>query len=177
MGGVISDEQFGEQGELFPAPAQERRYQHLPEIPESYYQQHGHAQLALPGMEMSPEEHVAALGRATGLEPRLERLPSGAHEISLTDGLGGFSWLEWQGRETGRAPMSSVTYSPGEVRGVSVDQGRQRQGIATRMVETAQRIADEHPEGFSAPRVAQVRTADGLAFSKELQEKHGMEPL
>lgn len=183
----ISDEQFhfpdrrNPQGEMLPGPTREqirsaimRRASHRAEsdvIPpggdESYYKQESHEQMALPGMEMTPKEHVEALGASVGGSARLSyHAPTLTHRIEVSHRnpggapSGDQSLLIWNGRQ--------FPVGPGEIQLVHSSQ----RGTASKMHAVARRIASENAD-IAMPRHSVQRTDEGVAWSQKEMRKHG----
>lgn len=111
---------------------------------------------------LTPEQHVERLGRELGMSATVGHMGKG-HALHLEDN-GPVGHLIWHG------PEASFLYKPGEVKSVDVVEHRRREGIATAMVETATRIAEQHPE-YAAPAHSGVLSKAGAAFSESVRAR------
>jgi hypothetical protein len=145
--------------------------------PGGYYdQQHSHQEV-LPGMEMTPQEHVDALAKKHALIGSIRTTPGeegGQHHLTLyhPDPV-----IDRNGRTTDRhMPVAHLTWaskggygrenlSPGEIGMVHVDTDRRKSGVASDMLSTAEKIASEHDE-ISQPRHSDIRTDRGVKWSR-----------
>jgi hypothetical protein len=153
--------------------------------PQGYYNQPSSnvRQMALPGMEMSVQDHLDALGKATGMQASID---SGrvSHRIALKDHPG-------QGPYGGGVERAHLSYSnerpeegvrdngdtvgvghveakhPGEIRMVR----SYEPGAAGKMLETAERLASEH--GYAYPKHSWDRTEAGVRWSQKQMRKRG----
>lgn len=184
----ISNEQFhfpdrrNPQGELLPGPSRgeirmaaiRRANEHLGDMDddhtpdESYYKQDDNQQMVLPGMEMTPQQHVEAMGPAVGGSARLRyHSPTQTHRIEVYHrnpaGALNFdekSTLIWNGRQ--------FPVGPGEIQLVHSE----KPGTASKMHAVARRIASEHPD-IAMPRHSEHRTEEGVAWSRKEMKKYG----
>lgn len=153
--------------------------------PAGYYNQPSSRirQQALPGMEMSVQDHLDALGKATGMRASID---SGtlSHRIMLHDhpGEGVFgggverahlSYSNERPEEGVRDNGDTVgvghpnAYHAGEIRMVR----SYEPGAAGKMLETAERLATEH--GMAFPKHSWDRTGPGVKWSQKQMRKRG----
>jgi hypothetical protein len=155
------------------------------DAPHGYYNQPSRSvrQQALPGMEMSVQDHLDALGRATGMRASIDS-GSVSHRLMLHDhpGEGPF------GGGVERAHLSYSNERPeegvhdnGDTVGVGHPQAfhageirmvRSHQpGMASALLETAERLAAEH--GMAYPKHSWDRTNAGVRWSQKQMKKRG----
>lgn len=153
--------------------------------PAGYYNQPSSnvRQMALPGMEMSVQDHLDALGKATGMRASID---SGrvSHRIALHErpGEGSFgggverahlSYSNERPEEGVRDNGDTVGVGhveakhPGEIRMVR----SYVPGAASKMFETAERLASEH--GMAYPKHSWDRTNAGVRWSQKQMRKRG----
>ncbi|WP_020142329.1 hypothetical protein [Terracoccus sp. 273MFTsu3.1] len=152
--------------------------------PDGYYHQppSGLRQQALPGMEMSVQDHLDALSKASGHEARID---SGkvSHRLSLYDVSEGaryggtekahLSYSNERPEEGVRDNNDTIgvghvnAYHAGEIRMVKshVPNG------AGMMLETAERLASEH--GMAYPKHSWDRSVQGVQWSQGQMRKRG----
>lgn len=137
--------------------------------PPDYYKQSGEQQMVLPGMEMSPQEHVEALGKKHGMTGTLESTEGVNHSITLRTSrtVQPDAYLDWTPHQSHQKWMKS-----GEIQMVHVDEEHRKKGIASDMLATAEKISREHPE-ISDPRHSTTRSRAGMAFSRAEMKKRG----
>lgn len=175
---TLTEEMHKEDG---PRPGTER-------APHGYYNQPSSnvRQMALPGMEMSVQDHLDALGKATGLRASID---SGrvSHRIALhavredtSSPWGGTSLTEKahlsynherpaEGhRDSGETVGNGIEAKhPGEIRMIKSN----APGAASKMLETAERLATEH--GMAYPKHSWDRTNAGVRWSQNQMRKRG----
>ena len=158
--------------------------------PDGYYHQppSGVRQMALPGMEMSVQDHLDALGKATGLRASID---SGtlSHRIALhrveEEGEKTYGYGTEKGHlsYSNERPEQGVrdngdtigvghpnAYHAGEIRMVR----SYVPGGAGKMLETAEKLATEH--GYAFPKHSWDRTGPGVRWSQKQMKKRG-EPV
>lgn len=150
------------------------------DAPHGYYDQPSSnvRQMALPGMEMSVQDHLDALGKSTGMRASID---SGrvSHRIALFGGeyrdseRAHLSYSNERPEEGVRDNGDTVgvghveAFHPGEVRMVR----SYVPGAASKMLETAERLASEH--GYAYPKHSWQRTPDGVGWSQAQMRKRG----
>lgn len=156
--------------------------------PDGYYHQppSGIRQQALPGMEMSVQDHLDALSKATGLKASID---SGrvSHRMSLYDAsdpertrFGGpgvevahLSYSNERPEQGVRDNNDTIgvghenAYHAGEIRMVK----SHVPGGAGKMLETAERLAAEH--GMAYPKHSWDRSVQGVQWSQKQMRKRG----
>jgi hypothetical protein len=145
--------------------------------PPDYYNQPSseHRQGALPGMEMSVDDHIKALSKAAGGQPAFFTDGWGSHSVEVAHDDGEVSHLHWRSgrseepRREANLPSVNRTeeYQPGEIQMVQSHQP----GLASKMLDTAEKIAREH--GVTYPRHSEARTHEGVAWSQKQMKKRG----
>jgi hypothetical protein len=138
--------------------------------PAGYYSQKHGQQGVLPGMEMSPQEHVDAMAQRHGLTGTIKHIGS-AHSLELKDPsqppTQSAAYLNWAGKR-------EKLMSPGEVGMVNVEQSYKRQGVADDMLTTAEKIAMEHPD-IAMPKHSETRSDQGVKWSQNMMRKRGQQ--
>jgi GNAT superfamily N-acetyltransferase len=177
---MLSSEQFiqetlfaprRERGQEFPREAHEQDEA----APHGYYRQPVGHQLVLPGMKMSPQEHVRALGRATGTDAHLADY-GGFHGIELHHperdrkvNASPLAQMEWAKRGVERWEAQ-----PGEIGMIHTEPHLQNRGVASAMFSTAEAIAREHPS-YSTPKHSGIRSRMGVQWSRSQMRKRGQQ--
>lgn len=160
------------------------------DAPAGYYNQPSSniRQQALPGMEMSVQDHLDALGKSLG--PGMgAKIESGkiSHRISIRD-LREPDSERYGGTERGHLSYSNErpeegvrdngdtvgvghpeAKHPGEIRMVR----SYVPGAAGKMLETAEKLATEH--GYAFPKHSWDRTTKGVQWSQKQMRKRGEE--
>lgn len=145
--------------------------------PPDYYHQPSseHRQGALPGMEMSIDDHVKALSKAAGGQPAYFTDGWGSHSVEVVHEDGDVSHLHWRNGRS-EEPMHEENlphvnrtreYERGEIQMVKSHQP----GLASKMLDTAEKISREH--GVTFPKHSEDRTNEGIAWSRKQMRKRG----
>lgn len=151
-----------------------------PRAPEGYYRQsREHAQLAFPGMEMTPHDHARALGDLLGAAVDLRNrvhVHNGnqyrLHTITIRRRSSrNPSMLHWWGHSGGMGAGWARPYHPGEIDIVHSSVS----GDAYRMLDLGNRLHLEHPDYYTRPRHSVNRTRPGLTWSRDQMERRGEE--
>lgn len=156
------------------------------QAPDGYYAQPSSKirQQALPGMEMSVQDHLDALGKATGTRASIEsgrvshrialHEPSEHHGVHYTYGVErahlsyNHERSEAGERDSGDTVGSGIEAKhPGEIRMVKSNVP----GAAGKMLETAERLANEH--GMAYPKHSWDRTTPGVRWSQKQMKRRG----
>ena len=165
--------QFGEQQEFDLGHLQQEAHQ-TPPIPQEHYNQPSGNQMVFPGMEMTPQQHAGALGAGLGegYSADLQHDDWFGHQLNVRHSESRFEPPRIVGRLSWRPEQDTPHWKSGEITWVGVDEEHRGKGIATKMVDTGTRMAEEHPE-ISAPRNSDARSDAGMGFSHDYQHKRG----
>ena len=183
--------QFGSQGELFGVHEVRNPYERLDPAdihnlniagsdavqtgtpPKNYYKQTNETQGVLPGMEMTPEEHVEALGKHHGLEGTfgggnylhwIDMHKPYETEHDRSNQVGSLSWRK-KGTTTGGEHLE-----PGEIGLVESD----KRGLASDLLRVSETISKENPD-ISEPKHSTNRSTAGIGWSQAKMKERGQQ--
>jgi hypothetical protein len=128
-------------------------------------------------MEMSPETHVALLGKKHDMHTELvdggeyHSIQFRAHEHEPDSYP--LAQLSWAKKDT---PTGEEGYGmkPGEIGMVHVHAGLRKEGFASDMLKTAETIAMEHPD-YAMPKHSDTRSDQGVKWSQSMMRKRGQQ--